>query len=312
MEKWTAAQLKKLKKAMSDRPEWVTDNELAGRLVSQLKRSKESIRWQIRTLRVDRPNEVSFPKILLMDIETLPIEALVWGTWKQNIYTEQIKKDWSVLCWAAKWLFSDDVMGEVVTPEEAKEHKDGSVLEGMWRLMNEADIVVTHNGDDFDIKKLNARFLLNGFPPPMYTKSIDTKKAAKNNFAFTYNKLDWIAEILGVGRKIETEFMWWKECEAGNEKYLEMMLKYNKQDIHLEEEVYLLLRPWIKGHPNISLFNVENDLPGCPMCGSNELDWSGKYMTGVGLYKGFRCQSCGAIGRSTKKKYKLSSSLTQG
>jgi hypothetical protein len=144
----------------------------------------------------------------------------------------------------------------------------------------------------------------------MYYKSIDTKKAAVDTFGATYNKLDWIAQVIGIGRKIETEFMWWKECEAGNKKYLDMMLKYNKQDIHLEEEVYLRMRPWIEKHPNFSLFNIEG-AAGCPACGNLNLKWSGKYATGLGLYEGFRCQECGSIGRSTKKQHKLSAAIAQ-
>lgn len=308
---WAAKEVKLLSDAYAEKPAYETENQLAERLVGKLKRSKESIRWQLRQFRSNRSIGVTHPKILIMDIETMPIEALVWSPWNQNVYMEQIKKDWSILCWSAKWLFESKVMGEVVTPEEAKAHEDRSVLDTMWNLLNEADMVVTHNGDKFDIKKLNWRFLVAGMPKPMYYKSIDTKKIAKMEFAATHNKLDWIAQIVGIGRKIETDFTWWKECEQGNEKYLNMMLKYNKQDVHLEEEVYLKLRPWMTNHPNLSLYNVDSDVPGCPACGGIDLDWSGKYATGLGLYRGFRCQTCGAIGRSTKKAYKLSSAVAQ-
>lgn len=306
---WTRQELKDLAKIAKNKPAFTTDYELSGLLSRQLKRSPESIRWQLRQMRRDTVT-VRPPKILLLDIETLPIEALVWGTWKQDIYPEQIKKDWSVLCWCAKWLFDTEVMGQLVTPQEAQQHEDRSVLMKMWELMNEADWVITHNGDDFDVKKLYARFFTHGYPKPMYFKSIDTKKVASQTFGFTYNKLDWISQILGIGRKIETDFKWWKECEAGNKKYLDMMLKYNKMDVNLEEEVYLKLRPWMEKHPTAGLYaNMIGDV--CPACGSNDLHWNGTYETALGLYKAFRCQDCGAIGRASKKDYKLASSNTQ-
>lgn len=310
MEKWSEQEIKKLQSIYEKKPDWVTDNELAGKLSGQFKRSPESIRWQLRMMRKGKTAVVA-PKILILDIETLPIEALVWDVWKQNIYMEQIKKDWSVLCYSAKWLFDTKVMGRVVTPEEAVAHEDKSILGEIWNLMNEANLVITHNGDNFDIKKLNSRFFLHGLPKPMYSKSIDTKKIAVDNFSFTYNKLDWIAQILGIGRKIETEFEWWKECEAGNQKYLDMMLKYNKWDVQLEEEVYLKLRPWMPSHPNMALYSVHQDVAVCPTCGSVDIHWSGTYQTPLGLYKAFRCQDCGSIGRSTKKQYKIGKAIAQ-
>lgn len=215
--KWTTAQLKKLEEAYKNKPAWMTENELAGRLVGQFKRSSESIRWQLRQLRRD-VQPASFPKILLLDIETLPIEAKVWGVWKQDIQPQQIKKDWSIVCWAAKWLFEPKGFGAVVSPEEAIGRKEGSILEEIWQAMNEAHIVITHNGDEFDIKKLNTKFLIAGLPKPGYYKSIDTLKIARDNFSFTYNKLDWINSLLGIGRKMDTSFKWWDEASEGNQK----------------------------------------------------------------------------------------------
>jgi hypothetical protein len=306
-EKWTTAQLASARKAYNSKPEWQTDYTLAGELVSVLHKSSESIRWQLRQFRRDA-NAVMPPKILILDIETLPIEALVWDVWKQNVYMEQIEKDWSILCWSAKWLFDRKVMGGAVTAEEAKAHTDNSVLSDIWNLMNEADAIIWHNGNNFDAKKLNWRFFVAGMPKPMYYQSIDTKKIMTDNFSATYNKLDWVAQVLGIGRKIETEFIWWKECHQGNQVYLDKMLKYNKWDVSLEEEVYLRLRPWMEKHPNLNLFSLDSDTPHCPACGSLNLRWSGKYATPLGLYNAFRCQDCAAIGRSTLKAYKLNSS----
>ncbi len=307
---WSADDLKTLKSAYSKKPDYVTDYTLAGQLASVLHRSPESIRWQLRELRRNTV-KVEPAKILILDIETLPIEGLFWDVWKQDIHMEQIEKDWSILCWAAKWLFDTKVMGQCVTSEEARAHADLSVLPKVWELMNEADIIVWHNGNNFDAKKLNSRFFLNGLPKPMYYKSVDTLQVAKENFGFTYNKLDWISKIVGIGRKVETEFEWWAECHNGNKKYLDMMLKYNRWDVNLEEEVYLSLRPWMEKHPNLNLFGIGEE-PRCVNCGSDDIHWNGTYQSPLGLYKAFRCQECGALGRSTRKEYKLKQSKIGG
>lgn len=306
---WSTSEISKLKRAYESKPSWVTENDFAGKIAKSFKRSPESIRWQLRMFR--KEVEVASPKILLLDIETLPIEAKVWGVWNQNIQPFQIKKDWSIVCWSAKWLFDKEAFGLHVSPEEAVSRKEASILGPIWEALNQAQMVITHNGDEFDLKKLNTKFLLAGMPKPNYSKSIDTLTIAKKNFAFTYNKMGWINELLGIGTKMETSFKWWDEASEGNEKYLDLMLEYNKQDVHILEELYLKLRPWMSGHPNMAVYSVHGDVPVCPTCGSIDLNWSGLYSTPLGLYKSFRCQMCGSIGRSTKKQYKVGKAIAQ-
>lgn len=308
--KWSDKELEKLRAIAKKKPDYITDKEQARRVASLFKgKSIDAIRFKLASFRTVA--EKTSPKILLMDIETLPIEAKVWDVWNVNISPDKIMKDWSIACWSAKWLFSDEVIGQVVTPKEAIERTEASILPTIWELLNEADVVITHNGNNFDIKKLNTKFLIAGMPKPMYYKSVDTLKVAKENFAFTFNKMDWINQILGIGTKIETSFKWWDEASEGNKKYLDMMLEYNKHDVNILEELYLRMRPWIAGHPNMAIYSVHGKVPACPACGSLDIHWSGKYATALSLNRGFRCQDCGAIGRSTKKSYKMGAAVTQ-
>lgn len=306
--KWTLKEIKRLEKIYDSKPAWVTDYELAGQTARLFHKSPESIRWQLRQFH--REPDFSFPKILILDIETLPINADVWGTRKQYIQPHQIRKDWSIVCWSAKWLFGTEKFGEHVSGKEAINREDKSILGGIWTLLNEAQIVITQNGNEFDLKRLNTQFLINGFPKPMYYKSVDTYKVLTENFAFTYNKLDWVADVLGIGRKVQTNFHWWKECADGKVDYIRKMLEYNHHDVALTEELYLKLRPWISNHPNLNLFSLVN-VHTCPNCGNSHVTWDGLYQTPLGLYKAFRCQKCGAIGRSTRKKFKISESEVQ-
>lgn len=250
-------------------------------------------------------NRKTAAKILLFDIETAPMEVYVWGLKYNNyISPENIIKDYSILCWSAKWLFEPEVMGEVVSGKQAIAREDADILAPMWKLLNDADIVITQNGKKFDIPKLNSRFLLAGYPPPMYYQMVDTKEVMTKQFGFSSNKLDYVNKFLGIEGKSDMEFEDWIECVRGNEKALTKMITYNKRDVVIMEELYLKLRPWIPAHANLGVY-ADSDKECCPNCESTELQWVGQYATPLGLYEAARCGGCGAIMRSTKKRYKI-------
>lgn len=236
-------------------------------------------------------------KILCLDIETTPIQAFVWGLWDQNVNTSAIIQDWHLLSWSARWLFSPDVMSDVLTSDEAKSHDDFRICQKVWALLDEADIILTHNGINFDIKKLNTRFVYHNMMPPKPFQNIDTLVVAKGVFGFTSNKLDYINSYLGLPQKTETDFALWSRCFYGDKDALQEMKKYNENDVMILEDTYLKLRPYIKNHPNLNLWSEEN-VSVCPNCGSKHLNWNGYYYTYTGYYSAFRCESCGATGRS--------------
>jgi hypothetical protein len=235
------------------------------------------------------------PKILLLDIETAPVKAFIWNLWKQNVYIDQIISDWFCISWSAKWLYGEKVYSDVLTPSEAIAENDKRIVESIWKLIDEADIVVGHNSKKFDIVRLNARFMLHGLNPPRPYQQIDTYEVAKKQFGFTSNKLDFLARIFNISVKLDTDFQLWVDCVSGNESALNHMVEYNRHDVEILEEVYLKLRPWIKGHPNIGMY-MESNEPVCGNCGCKDLKEYGYYYTSVGRYKTYRC-SCGAISR---------------
>lgn len=239
-----------------------------------------------------------FPKVLLIDIETLPMEVRVWNLGEQRISPHNVIKDFSIVTWAAKWLFEDRVMSEAVTSKEAIDREDYSVLQGMWNLLNEADLVIAHNGNGFDFPKLNTRFIINGFNPPMYYRTIDTLQVARKVFKFSSNQLDYINKLLGLRRK-ESSVGLWDLCVEGDVKAISDMQTYNMADVFALEDAYLTLRPWMQNHPNLGVF-VETEDTVCPKCTHkiSEDNWTSQYYTtNTGKYRGFRC-NCGAIGRS--------------
>lgn len=237
---------------------------------------------------------MSKPKILIYDIETAPILGYVWGLWENNLGLNQIAKDWHILSWAAKWLDNPNVM--YMDQRNAKHIEDDSkILKGIWKLLDEADIVITQNGRSFDEKKLNARFILNGLQPPSTSKHIDTKVIAKKKFAFTSNKLEYMTDKLNNKYKKlkhpEFEgFTLWRECLAGNKRAWAEMEKYNKHDVLSTEELYKKFVPW-DDSINFQVFNPDGKMT-CN-CGSTCFIKYGLSYTNTGKFQRYRCENCG-------------------
>jgi len=239
------------------------------------------------------------PKILILDIETAPIAGFVWGLWKQNIHLSQIISDWFILTWAAKWLGEQEMFSGKLTSQEAIQQDDSRIMGDLWLLLDEADVVVCHYGDVFDIPKIKSRFLVHGFVPPSPYKQIDTKKIASKEFGFSSNKLQALAKLFGYEGKIETTMELWVGCMKGDANSLNKMELYNIQDIYVLENVYLYLRPYIKGHPNLDLY-FDSETPRCPSCGQSALEpiENKFFYTQAVKYQVYRCTCCGSISRA--------------
>jgi len=243
-----------------------------------------------------RGGKVKLPKILLLDIETLPMWVRVWGLYKQRIPITNIVKDWIVLSWAAKWLMDSNMMSDILTVEEVESRDDERICQSIWDLINEADIILAHNLERFDIKKLNSRFMIHGFMPPSPYQMIDTLKHSYKIAAHSSHKLDWIGKLVTNEGKLSTDYELWLRCERGEQEALDYMLAYNKEDVNLLEEVYLWMRPWINSHPNVGLY-MDLTTSVCTRCGSEDLKNLDYYYTPAGKYAAIRCNDCGGIGR---------------
>jgi DNA polymerase elongation subunit (family B) len=248
--------------------------------------------------KIEKP--FGFPKILIMDIETSPLVVFSWQIYETKILPENVIYDWFMISYSAKWLFENDITSEVLVSDEAVHRNDERIILSMWKLLDEADLVITFNGDHFDIKKLNTRFLKYNLPPPSFYRSIDLYKVAKDNFAMTSNKLSFVNNFLGIDDKTHTGFELWKRCYEGEDAALKEMETYNINDSRITEMLYLKILPWIKNHPNLGLY-IEENVSVCPKCGSRNIIWDNKYYyTQLAKYDTFRCGDCHAIGKSRK------------
>ena len=256
------------------------------------------------------------PKVLVFDIETAPMLSYVWGLWDQNVALNQIENDWYVLSWAAKWL--NDPPAKMMYADQRNAttvENDKVILKQIWHLLNKADIVVTQNGKKFDVKKLNARFLLHGFKPPASYRHIDTCEISKKHFAFTSNKLEYLSKTFNKKYKKITKhgkydgFELWRACLKGDIKAWEEMKKYNIYDVLSTEEIARKLIPW-DNTINFNVYNKSDDKLLCS-CGAKDFSKYGYSFSNAGKYQRFKCRKCGAEMKGTKNLLSLPKKQTR-
>ena len=236
--------------------------------------------------------QANSPRVLFIDIETHPIEAAIWNLYEANAVW--VIRDTFILSFAIKWL-GDRSVTTYALPDyslhKRDKKNDKSLVRELWRLLDEADIVIAHNGDRFDIKKIKSRMAVHGLPPPSPFKTVDTLKISRSNFKFDSNKLDNLGRYLGEGRKIpNTGAPLWKACGDGNLKAFAVMRRYNAQDVRLLERVYHRLKPWAANHPRLTTYTGK---PGCPTCQSDHVNRKGFETLKMRRVPRFQCKSCG-------------------
>lgn len=225
-------------------------------------------------------------KLLLLDIESAPHTALVWGTWDENIPIDRLLEHGRTLCWAAKWVDKKSVY--------CMDERKGTarMVKGIHKLLTEADVVITYNGLKFDIPMLNNEFVKLNLDPIPPQKHIDLLRTARSQFKLASNKLQFVARYLKIGSKVHHKgFGLWLGCLAGNKKDWQDMRIYNKGDVTLLEKVYKRLRPWVKNHPDVAIDNMKAH---CAKCGSEHVQHRGNRFTQMYTIVRLHCQACGA------------------
>lgn len=231
------------------------------------------------------------PRVLLIDIETAPILAAIWTIHEAEAIW--VERDTFILSFAYKWLGGRTKTCALpdYTGYRKRKHDDKNLVHDLWGLLDEADVVVAHNGDAFDIKKINSRLAVHGFKPPSPFKTVDTIKIARNVFKFDSNRLDNLGRYLKEGRKLpHTGAKLWRDCVNGDRRAWATMRRYNAQDVELLERVYNRLKPWSKSHPNLALYK---DRPGCPVCESPNVQRRGFNVAKKRKTPRFQCRACG-------------------
>ena len=233
-------------------------------------------------------------KILFLDLETSPNLAFVWGLWQQNVSINQLMESTEVICFGARWHGKKEVIFKSL-----HHHGKKAMLDELHKLMEEADVLVGWNSAAFDSKHIKREFIENGYLPPSPYKEMDLMRVVKSQFKFPSNKLDCVAQTLGVGAKVQhSGFDLWVKCMADDKKAWAEMKEYQIQDVNLLIDLYEILKPWIKNHPHAALHEgVEG---GCSNCASTKLQRRGQARTITATYQRFQCMDCGKWLRGDK------------
>lgn len=226
------------------------------------------------------------PKMLVLDIETRPALSYHWGLFKVNIGIEQIKEPDGILCFAAKWVGKPEVFAF-----SDWEHGQKAMLTAARDLITEADALITKNGERFDLPWLMREFLKHDIAPPPPTTHIDLEKTARKNMRFLSNKLDWIVQYLGVGKKVDHEgFKLWRKVMDGNPIAQRKMIRYCKGDVRVTDRLYHKMRAFIPNHPHMGFTPKKQ----CGACGSHHVHVSKWRRTKAMRIQQLHCQSCGS------------------
>jgi hypothetical protein len=233
------------------------------------------------------------PKLLTLDVETAPGIAYIWNLFDDFVPLERLIEPGRILCWAAQWIGSKEVMYADERKGPAKMHK------AIHALLSEADAVVTFNGDRFDLPRLNGAFVEHRLPalPPL--ASIDLYKTVKK-LGLMSGKLEYVGPFLKIGAKVKHEgFSLWKQVLAGNRQAWDRMKKYNCQDVRLTSRLYEYLKPYIKNHPR--LHPKAKDRPACRVCDSSHVTLRGSCFTKEARWSRIQCQDCGTWDKAKQK-----------
>lgn len=240
------------------------------------------------------------PIIITIDLETSPQKGYFFGSkWETNIVS--VTEHQVILSYSAKFLNGKQITKGLPDYRGYRmgSLNDKNIVKDIWNLLDEADVVITQNGRDFDHKVLNARFAYHGLTPPSPFKTVDTKVAAKSALRLPSNSLDDLCAFFGIGRKVPHEGIeLWFRCMEGSKWAWSTMKAYNAHDTALTEKLYLKLLPWIKNHPNLGMYT---DRPVCPNCMKGDrMQSRGPAINKTTKYNRFQCQYCGAWARDYK------------
>lgn len=237
----------------------------------------------------------SSPKILFLDIENRPNLTYVWNVWKPNYNDAGLIEANEMVCFAAGWHGSEDIMF-------FSKYHDGKavMLDSIWQLLDAADIVVHYYGKKHDIPHINKDLLVAGYQPPSPYKQIDLYDTIKHKFNFTYNSLDHVCKQLGLSGKSlgKPGFDNWIQLLSDDPEAWQFVMEYNIQDVITLKELYYKVRPWVSNHPNLSIYDGGRT---CPKCNSENTQLRGWVYTNASKYRQIYCNDCGGWSRLAKR-----------
>ena len=248
------------------------------------------------------------PKVLFLDIETrfatLELQTYQLKQYSPYLPYKSVKEPVKIVCVAWKWEGDSTVQSYSVVKDKERFNSDPSddisVLYVIKELLEQADVMIAHNGDNFDLKMIRTRLVENNLSPANEPKTIDTLKLCRNRFRFLSNSLGYAAMTLGLDVEKGTPPSW-EDVHKGEPDIVRECERYCRQDVRVLEKVYNKIKPYRANGVNMGVFveGVE-EYHKCPSCASLDVIRRGFSYTNLGKFQRFECKSCGAFSRGSK------------
>lgn len=247
------------------------------------------------------------PKILFLDVETSMSLVYTFDRFKAFVKPEAVMTEPYLLTYAYAYGDEDEIHSHKLTDFDLFDFditNDFSLVSKLRDLLDKADIVVAHNAR-FDVGWFNQRCCYWFIAPPSPYKVICTYSELKRHFSLPSNSLDSSTRYFNLDKKLSHEgISLWVGCMQGKRECFEAMENYNRGDINTLKQLYLTIRPFIKAHPNVSLY-YKDTIPRCTKCGSSSLiETDSYYYTASSRFKVLSCQDCGSNNRSKSNELK--------
>ena len=189
------------------------------------------------------------PNIYIIDIETSPAMALFYGSIYEPVIVK-IVDTMQILSIAirkhgekkTKYFAQNELPGY-----KKGKLNDKKLLEIISEQLKDADYIIAHNGDQFDIKIIKERAMFHKLPPFPDIPTFDTKKLIKTTSKLPSNKLQHVTEFFNNGGKIQHSgadlFI---GCMNGDEKAWALNKKYNIHDVDITYKDFIAMLPYVK------------------------------------------------------------------
>lgn len=236
-------------------------------------------------------------KRLFFDIEVSPNIGFFWNPGHQiSVSYENIIKERAIICICYKW----EGKPKVYSLQWDKNQDDKKLLEKFIKISEQADELVGHNGDNFDIKWIRGRCLFHDISMMPQYVTIDTLKESRKLFRLNSNRLDYISKYLGDTGKTETSYGLWKDITLKNcKKSIKIMVDYCKNDVVKLENVYQRMSKYIKPKTSIADYKCN-----CPNCNSTDIRYNGIKVRASGARVAqLQCLSCGKFHSVPERTY---------
>lgn len=233
-------------------------------------------------------------RVLYFDIETSLMQVYTHyiGN-KVSIQPSQIKEHSKIICICYKW--SDEKTVHSLHWNK-KTQDDSKMLAEFNKIAAEADALCGHNGRGFDVKEIRGAIALRGLADSWCeTPCLDTLMDYRRMFRFKSNRLNAIAQHLGLGHKDPMGMQDWIDVSNNSAKALDKMIKYCKKDVKLLEAVHKRLEKYVTPtatetkmrRMGKSAFNGK-----CPECGGTHFVKYGTYTYKKQDFQKYLCKSC--------------------